>query len=137
MSYEKNRILFLLFISFQYTFYIYIYFLSCYRKWIPGCGRALIDDGLNIFTEFGELTPYQILNLFIRFKSLPGYKTSPFLSCMDSILERIDENVVFETNTDFDELFEFCADPRAKGNKELTKNPEIQELHETDMKEKL
>lgn len=41
-------------------------------------------DNITIFTEFGDLSPSQMLTLFHQFKSWPGYKNSPFLTCMEN-----------------------------------------------------
>lgn len=86
------------------------------RQWIPGCGPHFISQGYTIFTQFGDLTPPQILSTFLKFISLPQYKDSPFLSSMenriakllpplqttsdDSIIEQSDNN----SSLDFEEF---------------------------------
>lgn len=45
---------------------------------------------INIFTEFGDLSPSQMLTLFDQFKNCPGYKDSPFLSSMESSLIKLE-----------------------------------------------
>ncbi|XP_025407130.1 dimethyladenosine transferase 2, mitochondrial isoform X2 [Sipha flava] len=58
-------------------------------QWIPGCGPHFIAQGYTIFTQFGDLTPPQILKLFLKFISLPEYKDSPFLSSMESRIAKL------------------------------------------------
>ncbi|KAG5309222.1 TFB2M transferase, partial [Pseudoatta argentina] len=56
------------------------------EKWIPGCGIKLIAKDYTIYTQFGDLTPTQILELFKEFKSWPDYKESHFIESMkDSV----------------------------------------------------
>lgn len=38
---------------------------------------------MNIFTEFGELTPSQVLTLFNEFINWPEFRQSPFLQTME------------------------------------------------------
>ncbi|KAG5314475.1 TFB2M transferase, partial [Acromyrmex insinuator] len=52
------------------------------EKWIPGCGIKLIAKDYTIYTQFGDLTPTQILELFKEFKSWPDYKGSHFIESM-------------------------------------------------------
>lgn len=56
---------------------------SMFRKWIPGCGIRLIAKDYTIFTQFGDLTPAQIVELFKEFKSWPEYNESNFLASMN------------------------------------------------------
>lgn len=58
------------------------------RKWIPGCGPYFIEQGYTIFTQFGDLTPSQMLSTFLKFISLPEYKDSPFLSSMENRISK-------------------------------------------------
>lgn len=53
------------------------------EKWIPGCGIRLIAKDYTIFTQFGDLTPAQIVELFKEFKSWPEYNESNFLASMN------------------------------------------------------
>lgn len=55
-----------------------------FRQWIPGCGPHFIAQGYTIFTQFGDLTPLQILHVFLKFISLPEFNDSPFLSSMEN-----------------------------------------------------
>jgi len=53
---------------------------------VPGCGIRLIAKDYTIFTEFRDLTPAQVMELFKEFKSWPEYENSYFLtSMMDSL----------------------------------------------------
>lgn len=45
---------------------------------------------MNIFTTFGDLTPSEMLTLFLQFIHLPGYERSPFLAAMESSLMRME-----------------------------------------------
>ncbi|XP_011876361.1 PREDICTED: dimethyladenosine transferase 2, mitochondrial isoform X2 [Vollenhovia emeryi] len=56
------------------------------EKWVPDCGIRLIAKDYTIYTQFGDLTPVRILELFKEFKSWPEYNESHFTSSMnDSI----------------------------------------------------
>ncbi|XP_012226131.1 dimethyladenosine transferase 2, mitochondrial [Linepithema humile] len=56
------------------------------EKWVPGCGIRLIAKDYTIFTQFKDLTPAQIMELFIEFKSWPEYENNYFLAfMMDSL----------------------------------------------------
>lgn len=58
---------------------------------MPGCGTRLISKGLTIFDQFGDLTPFQILDIFLYFSSWPEFSTSPFLHSMETKLMRMEE----------------------------------------------
>lgn len=60
-----------------------------FRQWIPGCGPYFIAQGYTIFTQFGDLTPPQILHLFLKFISLPEFNHSPFLNSMESRIVKL------------------------------------------------
>ncbi|XP_029036572.1 dimethyladenosine transferase 2, mitochondrial [Osmia bicornis bicornis] len=45
---------------------------------VPGCGIKLIALNYNIFTEFGDLNPRQIYDLFVEFQSWPEYEQCSF-----------------------------------------------------------
>ncbi|XP_050422329.1 dimethyladenosine transferase 2, mitochondrial isoform X2 [Adelges cooleyi] len=60
------------------------------EQWIPGCGPHFIAQGLTIFTQFGDLTPNQILKIFLTFVKLPEYKDSPFLNSMEMRIAKLD-----------------------------------------------
>jgi len=69
-----------------FFFYFTITYCSVSRKWVPDCGIRLIAKDYTIYTQFGDLTPTQILELFKEFKSWPEYKESHFIGSMnDSI----------------------------------------------------
>lgn len=66
-----------------------IFFFFTVRQWIPGCGPHFIAQGYTIFTQFGDLTPPQILRLFLKFISLPEYNDSPFLNSMEIRISKL------------------------------------------------
>lgn len=77
------------------------------EKWVPGIGTALIIPpqkhkphflkNIDIFTEFGELPPSQVLQLFLIMLEHPDFNASPFIPMMESNLvkdETIDSDLV-------------------------------------------
>ncbi|KYN43204.1 Dimethyladenosine transferase 2, mitochondrial [Trachymyrmex septentrionalis] len=54
------------------------------EKWVPDCGIKLIAKDYTIYTQFGDLTPTQILELFKEFKSWSDYKYSHFIDSMNN-----------------------------------------------------
>ncbi|CAL1679509.1 unnamed protein product [Lasius platythorax] len=72
------------------------------EKWIPGCGIRLIAKDYTIFTQFGDLTPAQMMELFKEFKSWPEYNESNFLATMND-LSAHHEFIEFEDNLKIDE----------------------------------
>lgn len=60
------------------------------RKWISGCGPRIIMDGMTIFTEFGDLTPQEILSLFHNFVSWPEYPVCPFIASMETSFTKME-----------------------------------------------
>lgn len=78
------------------------------RKWIPGCGIRLIAKDYTIFTQFGDLTPTQLVELFKEFKSWPEYSESNFLTSMNYLnvqneLGAVEELADLEDNLKIDE----------------------------------
>lgn len=67
-----------------------------FRKWIPGCGIRLIAKDYTIFTQFGDLTPAQIMELFKEFKTWPEYNESNFLTSMNESSAMHNELVAVE-----------------------------------------
>lgn len=65
------------------------------ERWIPNCGIKLIAKDYTIYTQFGDLTPAQILELFKEFKSWPGYKESHFVGSMNSSVGAHNEPELF------------------------------------------
>ncbi|XP_055382945.1 dimethyladenosine transferase 2, mitochondrial [Condylostylus longicornis] len=58
---------------------------------------------MNIYTEFGELNPSQMLTLFLQFRNWPEYKESPFLASLESSLLKMEpssEDIVDEVVVD-------------------------------------
>lgn len=68
---------------------IHSFFFLNFRQWIPGCGPHFIALGYTIFTQFGDLTPSQIVCIFLKFISLPEYKSSTFLSSMENRIAKL------------------------------------------------
>ncbi|XP_043583055.1 dimethyladenosine transferase 2, mitochondrial isoform X2 [Bombus pyrosoma] len=60
------------------------------EKIIPGFGVRLIDKNYNIFTQFKELNINQIIDLYMEFKSCPGFGESSFLSSGNDIRKTYD-----------------------------------------------
>ncbi|XP_026674294.1 dimethyladenosine transferase 2, mitochondrial isoform X2 [Ceratina calcarata] len=60
------------------------------EKIVPDCGLRLIEKNYNIFTEFGHLSPSQVFDLFIEFKSWPEFKDSSFLLSANEIKKTYD-----------------------------------------------
>lgn len=47
-------------------------------------------EGLNIFTEFGDLSPSQALTIFNQFVRWPEYKDCPFIHSMENNFIKMD-----------------------------------------------
>ncbi|XP_066991460.2 dimethyladenosine transferase 2, mitochondrial [Anabrus simplex] len=62
------------------------------ERWIPGCGSRLVLQGMNIFTQFGDLTPEEVLSLFHEFSSWPEYPHSPFLASMETMFLKMEQS---------------------------------------------
>lgn len=63
---------------------------SVFRKWVPGCGIRLIAKDYTIFTQFGDLSSTEILELFKEFKSWPEYEKSYFIDSMRDSLHKVE-----------------------------------------------
>nr|CAD7572375.1 unnamed protein product [Timema californicum] len=84
--------------------------------WIPNCGPRLIMKGINIFTEFGDLTPHEILLIFQYFSSWPEYPMCSFQASMETALLKMEpasddfdknmEDTSFDMNAIVDDLDE-------------------------------
>lgn len=46
--------------------------------------------GINIYTQFGDLTPSQVLTLFTQFRHWPEYSESSFLASMENTLLKLE-----------------------------------------------
>lgn len=46
--------------------------------------------GINIYTQFGDLTPSQVLTLFTQFRQWPEYSESSFLASMENTLLKLE-----------------------------------------------
>lgn len=47
-------------------------------------------DHIDIFSQFGDLSPSQMLSLYLQFVSWPGFKRSPFQASMESSLIKME-----------------------------------------------
>jgi dimethyladenosine transferase 2 len=45
---------------------------------------------MTIFTEFGDLTPQEILSLFHKFVSWPEYPVCPFIASMETSFTKLE-----------------------------------------------
>nr|XP_003702653.2 PREDICTED: dimethyladenosine transferase 2, mitochondrial [Megachile rotundata] len=55
------------------------------EKIIPDCGVKLIAQNYNIFTQFSDLTPTQVYDLFFQLQSWPGFEESTFVLSANDI----------------------------------------------------
>nr|CAD7394707.1 unnamed protein product [Timema cristinae] len=86
------------------------------ERWIPNCGPRLIMRGINIFTEFGDLTPHEILLIFQDFLSWPEYPMCTFPASVETALLKMEptsddfdkdmEDTSFDTHVNVDDLDE-------------------------------
>nr|CAD7425591.1 unnamed protein product [Timema monikensis] len=86
------------------------------ERWIPNCGPRLIMRGINIFTEFGDLTPHEILLIFQDFSSWPEYPMCTFPASVETALLKMEptsddfdkdmEDTSFDTHVNVDDLDE-------------------------------
>lgn len=53
-------------------------------------------QNINIWTEFGDLSPSQTLTLFDQFINWPEYKQSPFIACLENNLMKMEMELVPE-----------------------------------------
>lgn len=49
-------------------------------------------ENINIFTQFGDLSPSQILTVYQQFLNLPGFQGSQFLESMETSLIKMETN---------------------------------------------
>lgn len=47
-------------------------------------------QNISIFTEFGDLTPSQLLSLFVEFKSWPEFSETTFITSMENMLLKLE-----------------------------------------------
>lgn len=59
-----------------------------------------IIHNLNIFTEFGELSPNQVLTLFDKFINFPDFQHSNFLSSMEQNLSKYSHEELAENESE-------------------------------------
>ncbi|KAK2581704.1 hypothetical protein KPH14_002191 [Odynerus spinipes] len=70
------------------------------EKWIPGCGVRLIAKDYNIFTQFIDLKPCEVLDIYKEFESWPEYKTSLFLSSVNTYIQSMHQNITVKYTYD-------------------------------------
>ncbi|XP_043255041.1 dimethyladenosine transferase 2, mitochondrial [Colletes gigas] len=63
------------------------------EKIVPGCGVKLIKKNYNIFTQFNDLSPIQMYDLFMEFQSWPEYETSAFVSSAAEVHKMYNEYI--------------------------------------------
>jgi len=76
-------------------------------NFVVPCRKLSIEDypqNINIFTEFGDLTPNQILTLFDQFINWPEYKESSFNASLENTMMKMHTNP--DDNVDLVELHE-------------------------------
>lgn len=79
-------------------------------------------DDITIYTQFGDLSPSQLLTLFHQFKNWPGYKNSSFVTCVENNLLKMETSGV--TNVDGIEINEE-ADDDDNDNDSNSKNENV------------
>lgn len=47
-------------------------------------------ENMNIFTQFGDLSPSQVLSIFDEFINWPEYKQCPFIASMENSLLKLE-----------------------------------------------
>lgn len=60
--------------------------LPALEKWIPDCGPRLISIGISAFSEFGDLTTDEILQVFLEFVNWPEFSSCLFMTSMEDYL---------------------------------------------------
>lgn len=92
--------------------------------------------GINIYTQFGDLSPSQALTLFSQFRQWPEYSESSFLASMENTLLKLETandeqsmddavNLAEEddiTNDSVDDLLEPVEEPAPKAVKSRKKS---------------
>lgn len=91
--------------------------------------------GINIYTQFGDLSPSQVLTLFTQFRQWPEYSESSFLASMENTLLKLetasDEQSLDDvvnlpeeddiTNESVDDLLDPVEEPVPKAGKSRKK----------------
>lgn len=77
-------------------------------------------ENMNIFTEFGDLTPSQILTLFNTFLNWPEYRECPFLASLENALLKLETSMEGSTVHDALEIHDDIE--IAAGETEVEKN---------------
>lgn len=94
---------------------------------VEPCRELSLDDfnsNINIFTEFGDLSPSQVLTLFDQFINWPEYKESSFSASLDTTLMKL--------HTNPDETVDGIELPE-EDDSETNKVPEIKEVDKHEL----
>ncbi|KAL5275676.1 mtTFB2 family protein [Megaselia abdita] len=71
---------------------------------------------MNIFTQFGDMNPSQMLSLFSEFRSWPEYAVSPFLASLENCLLKLEVAEEQDINED--------DDPQEESSQEIIESSE-------------
>lgn len=77
-------------------------FIPFFEKWIPGCGPLFIAKGLSVFTEFRDLAPSELLDVFLTFANHPDFETSLFKEAVDSFAFKVASDAVHDDHIQVD-----------------------------------
>lgn len=69
--------------------------LTILPEFIEPCRELSIENfrnDIDIFTEFGDLTPMQVLTVFDQFINWPDYKESSFNTSLEAMLMKLHSN---------------------------------------------
>lgn len=86
-------------------------------------------SGINIYTQFGDLTPSQMLTLFTQFRQWPEYGESSFLASLENTLLKLesvtDEQVLDESVNlaEDDDISSENVDDLLEANEEAAPKP--------------
>lgn len=85
---------------------------------VPSCSisNKYNFSNMNIFTQFGDLCPSQMLSLFSEFRSWPEYPLSPFLASLENCLLKLEAAEEQDINDDDDHQEEHISHEMDKGN---------------------
>lgn len=64
-----------------------------FRKWIPDCGPRLIAKNYHVFTQFGDLSPNELWDLFKFFMSWPETQNSNFILSAQTYFQNYDQGL--------------------------------------------
>lgn len=87
------------------------------EKWVSGCGYRLITLNINAFTIFEDLSPNELLQVFLELLKWPEFKNSSFTCAMESILSK-GLNSYETTDEKFEEALECEKDNLLEGKEQ-------------------